>query len=135
MRYPGRIEPGQVKSDLVSNLDVAPTILDTAGLAFSEPVDGESLIPLAVGDNPEWRDSALSETHGHGEDVIGRLVVTERYKYIAYQTQMHELYDLEKDPYELNNLIDDPSHGDILEQMREKLLMQQEKTKDGAKVL
>ena len=130
MRYPGRIPTGQVSEALVSNIDCAPTLLDTAGLSFEELVDGESLLPLACGEASTWREDLMLETHGHMEEHIGRLVVTDRYKYTANAGQMDELYDLEKDPYELKNLIDDPSHRAVLKDMRSRLNSWRKRTSD-----
>ncbi|MFH1929200.1 MAG: sulfatase-like hydrolase/transferase [Chloroflexota bacterium] len=130
IRYPGRILPGQSCDRLVSLLDLAPTLLDAAGTRFANEVDGKSLLPLCTGEGEDWRDDLMCETHGHFEEHIGRLVVTERYKYVANQGQMDELYDLENDPYELDNLIDDPACESILSDMRARLLSWQQKTGD-----
>lgn len=130
VRWPGGVEPGQVSNRLVSNLDVAPTILDAAGLRFQDEVDGASLIPLCTGQDSEWREAVMCETHGHGEEHIGRLVVTERYKYVANRGQMDELYDLDEDPYEMVNLIDDSAHSDVLSEMRARLSEWQRRTQD-----
>jgi len=131
IRWPRQIAPGQESNCLVSNLDVAPTILDADGLSFHDEVDGTSLIPLCVGYTSEWRDDLMCETHGHQKDHIGRLLVTDRFKYIANQGQMDELYDLEKDPYELVNLIDDPAQEDVLSDMKATLADWQRKTHDS----
>ena len=134
VRWPGRIAPGQTSEQLVGLIDVAPTILDAAGTKFGNPVDGTSLVPICTSD-AGWRDDLMSETHGHGEDVQGRLLVTGRYKYIATRGQLHELYDLEEDPYEMSNLINDPAHKDTLEEMRRRLRTWQKQTNDEEKVI
>ena len=82
MRWPGEISSGQTLDALVSNIDLAPTLLDTAGTKFSNPVDGESLIPLMRDNTAPWREDLLCEINGHYDPVIGRMVVTERYKYV-----------------------------------------------------
>ena len=130
MRWPGHIEPGQVSPQLVSNLDMAPTILDAAGTGFSQPVDGRSLLPLALGRQGPWREELMCETHGHGNQHFGRLVVTERFKYIANRGQLDELYDLQSDPYEMENLIDDAGCSAVLEDMRRRLGRWQRETGD-----
>jgi len=131
IRWPGQIAPGQESDRLVSNLDLVPSILDVAGLSFHDEVDGASLIPLCTGQTSEWRADLMCETYGHRIDHIGRLVVTDRFKYIANMNQMDELYDLEKDPYELVNLIDDPAQGDVLSNMKARLWDWQRKTHDS----
>lgn len=130
IRWPEQIGPGQESNRLVGNLDVAPTILDTAGLSFQDKVDGASLIPLCMGQTSKWRADLMCETHGHHDNHFGRLVVTDRFKYIANQGQMDELYDLEKDPYEMVNLIDDPSQMDVLSDMKARLSDWMSKTQD-----
>jgi arylsulfatase A-like enzyme len=130
MRLPGRIPAGQTSDALVSNLDLPPTFLDAAGTAFAEEVDGASLLPLASGESDEWRDEVVSESHGHGEPVVGRLIVAGSLKYVANRGQMDELYDLEADPYELTNLIDDPTRAADLAGMRARLKAWQERTGD-----
>ena len=72
----------------------------------------------------------MCETYGHGENHIGRLVVTSRFKYVANRGQMDELYDLDNDPFEMANLIDDPARADTLAEMRSRLAAWQEATGD-----
>jgi len=134
-RWPGRIEPGQVSEQLVSLIDVGPTILDVAGTGFAHETDGTSLVPLVTGQTAEWRDDLMIETHGHGEPVVGRSIIAGPHKYTATRGQMHELCDLERDPYELTNLIDDPAHTDVLGDMRRRLRAWQERTGDAEDVL
>jgi len=134
VRWPGRIGSGQVSDKLVSLIDVAPTLLDVAESEFGNPVDGTSLVPLCTGD-AEWRDDLMGVTHGHGERIEGRMLATERYKYIATRGQMQELYDLDADPYELNNLIDDPAYGDVLNDLRQRLRAWQTRTGDTMDVI
>ena len=59
IRWPGRVAPGLACDRLVSNVDLAPTILDAAGLALARDVDGTSLLPLGSGPNAPWRDDLL----------------------------------------------------------------------------
>lgn len=130
VRMPGMIQPGQVSDALVSNIDLAPTFLDAAGLAFREPVDGTSLLPLAINPQTPWRTEVVSETHGHGEDALGRALVTDRYKYIFNDGDMDELYDLANDPYEMNNLIGSPDYRTVEEDLKMRLKAWQAKTGD-----
>lgn len=137
MRYPGVIAPGSESDHLVNQVDLPPTILDAAGLQFSQPVDGASLLPLVRGENAVWRDATITETfgHGYGEEINCRAVITGRYKFIANSGQLNELYDLQEDPYELNNLIDQPGYADVQAFLTEKLLAWQAESGDPHPVL
>ena len=135
IRFPGRIPPGQRSHHLVSNLDIAPTLLDAGGTSFGDAVHGSSLLPICAGENAEWRDDLMCETHGHGENHIGRLVITDRHKYVANKGQMDELYDLQGDPYEMRNLMDAPEYSDILSDLKARLLEWQHRTKDDQPVV
>ncbi|MFH1926670.1 MAG: sulfatase-like hydrolase/transferase [Chloroflexota bacterium] len=131
VRWPGHIQAPQVSDRLVSLIDIAPTILDMAGTSFEHQPGGRSLVPLLAGTASDWRSDLMCETHGHNEaGIVGRAVVTDRYKYVATRGQMHELYDLVRDPYELNNLIDDEAYKGVESNLRERLLAWQEMTRD-----
>ncbi|MCY4062568.1 MAG: sulfatase-like hydrolase/transferase [Chloroflexi bacterium] len=112
MRYPGHISAGQASDALVCGTDLAPTILDAAGTSFARTIDGESLLPLAAGSTAKSRSSLLVETYGHGFGTIelGRAIIRDQYKLIAWQNHDGEFYDLDADPYELTNLFHDPAH-------------------------
>lgn len=103
MRYPKMIREGTKSTAFVSNLDIGPTVLAAAGLAYPQPVDGRSLLDLFRADEP-WRDFIVCETHGHWKNHLGRALITPDYKFIFNENQLNELYDLKKDPWELNNL-------------------------------
>lgn len=123
LRFPGRMPAGIRCDDLVSGIDLAPTMLDAAGLAFSAPVDGRSLLPRAGGRAGTWREDLLAETSGHGWGnlVDARLVYAGRFKYIMNLGHSDELYDLEADPWELRNLAGDDACIGVVVDMRARL--------------
>ena len=133
MRHPQRIKVGQASDALVCGTDIAATILDAAGLAFEHPIDGESLLPIAVGSESSGRPSLLVESYGHGFGIIelGRAIIKDSYKLIAYQNHDGELYHLEDDPYELNNLYRHPAYQDVVNELQEELGMWLSKTGDS----
>ena len=111
VRYPGVISAGQKSEKLVSNIDLPLTFLDAAGISFSNAVHGKSFLPICANKDDEWRDDLMCETNGHMSIHIGRMVVTDRYKYIFNERDKDELYDLKEDPFELKNLIDDQKYA------------------------
>ncbi|TXT58960.1 MAG: Arylsulfatase A [Promethearchaeota archaeon] len=129
--YPEEIPPNQKNSSLVNSIDIAPTILDAAGLSFETPIDGRSLIPLMKNPDSTWRQDVMIETHGHVHLHLGRTVIKDNYKYTYNERFMDELYDLANDPYELNNLIEAEAYREILEEMKEILEKWREQTNDS----
>ena len=130
--YPDDIPMGEECDKLVSNLDLASTFLDAAGIPFNDSLDGQSLLALCSHEDIPWRDDLMCETHGHWTIThVGRMVVTSRYKYIWNDEDMDELYDLEKDPFELKNLVNNVDYEDILTDMKARLNIWRIKTGDN----
>lgn len=123
IRWPEGLEGGKCVHRLVSNMDVTATMLDAAGVAIPEEMHSRSLLPLC-GD-PEtaaWPDHVICEHHGHGDILLQRIIVHDRYKYVAALFDVDELYDLESDPYEMKNLIDVPEFAGIRDDLRGRLI-------------
>lgn len=109
IRYPGQIEAGQTSDDWVVNIDNAPTALDMVDLPVPDDMQGRSLKPLVQGNTPEdWRDSLYYHYYEFGGPhwVLPHYGIrTDRYKLIDYYTVNEwELFDLERDPDEMENL-------------------------------
>jgi arylsulfatase A-like enzyme len=115
----------------VSNMDATATMLGAAGVTVPANMHSRSLLPLA-GDpaGAAWPEQTVCEHHGHGDDLLLRIVVTERYKYVAAIFDGDELYDLREDPHELHNLVNSPAHADVCREMRQRLIDHIEKTDD-----
>jgi N-acetylglucosamine-6-sulfatase len=123
---PQLIRGGSETPRIALNIDIAPTLLEAAGARIPASVQGASLLPLLRGENPNWRRAMLYEyfweaAYPQTPTVFG--VRTERYKYMHYQGvfDLDELYDLEKDPHEMHNLIDDAASFEIRRGMRQRL--------------
>ncbi len=108
IRWPGTIAPGTRVEELVQNIDYGPTFLDIAGINPPEEMQGASYLPLLLGKiPPDWRKSVYYHYYDHGQHVVGRHegVRTKDHKLIHFYTDdVWELYDLQEDPYEVNNL-------------------------------
>lgn len=125
MRLPGAIPAGSKVDEIVLNVDLAPTLLDLAGVEPPAVMQGQSVLPLFRADKPVWRDSFLFT---YWRDLMPNLprmlsVRTKRYVYSTYPDvdDIDELYDLERDPYEMQNLAKSPEHADLLKKMQAKL--------------
>jgi arylsulfatase A-like enzyme len=107
---PGLIKPKSVVEQTVMNVDLAPTFLELAGIKKPAQMQGESFLPLLKGQNIPWRDRIFYEYYweqAFPQTPTTFAVRTDKYKYIAYNGvwDINELYDLENDPNEMNNLI------------------------------
>ena len=119
IRWPNSIDGGQRCNELISNMDVTATMLDAAGVSTPDYMDSRSLLPLCrEPDSAEWPDQLICEHNGHGDFIPQRILFHDRYKYVAALFDGDELYDLEADPYEMNNLINDPDMVDVRSEMR-----------------
>jgi N-acetylglucosamine-6-sulfatase len=128
VRYPKAVKAGTVRNEFALNLDLAPTLLELAGVAVPGTMQGRSLVPLLIGKRPAWRDSFLIEYYS--DKVFPRIsrmgykaVRNTRWKYIHYLELegMDELYDLKTDPYEMKNLINQPTAKPALVRMKQEL--------------
>ncbi len=130
--WPGIIEPEQVCKELVSNIDMPVTMLAAAGLEFSTPVHGLDLLPMLKGEKLSLRDGLFCETYGHGyaERILGRMYVKDEYKYVSFEGQMDELYNLKLDPYEMENLANKEQFAEIKSQMIRGLEKEQRRFND-----
>ena len=102
MRGPG-VPAGERRSQLVTNADLAPTILDAAEATPGRAQDGRSLLDLALDPGAQWGRELLIEG-GNNNGLTFRALRNYRWKYVQHANGELELYDLENDPDELNNV-------------------------------
>jgi arylsulfatase A-like enzyme len=124
IRYPQKVRPGLKPEALASNVDVAPTMLALAGSEIPVGLDGFSLVPALADPSQQIREDLLIEYYS--DEVFPRIqhmgyhaLRTHQYKYIRYTEldNMDELYDLQSDPYELDNLLPTRAPPELTESM------------------
>ena len=126
IRYPKEIKPGTKIDNMVQNLDFAPTFLDYAGVQVPEEMQGESFRKLVSGETDKFRDFVYYTYYEYPSiHMVKRHygIATDRYKlmHFYYDIDEWEMYDLEKDPQELNNIYNDPEYADVRKMLHEKL--------------
>ena len=127
IRYPGKIKPKTINEDIITNIDFAPTLLDIANIKIPTGVQGKSFLEnLTSKTSKKWRQSMYYHYYEypyyhHVQPHYG--IRTERYKLIHfyYDIDQWELYDLQSDPNELNNLIDNDKYADIIPNLKSEL--------------
>ena len=130
VRFPVRFDSGRRVTELVSMIDIAPTLLELGGVDVGSHVQGRSLMPLLTGRNARGRDAVLVEYYSHDHpmpwilDVDYRAVRTARHKLIHWvqYPDLDELYDLQDDPLEMNNLAGRKETGKLQAELRATLL-------------
>lgn len=136
MRYPKEIKPGTHIDELVQNLDFAPVLLDYAGLEIPGDMQGESFRKIVSGESSEWRDAVYYSYYEYPSvHMVKRHygIRTGRYKLIHfyYDVDEWEMYDLEKDPAEMNNVYADEQYSSVRADMHEHLAAIREKYGDS----
>ena len=129
IRYPAGIEAGQVSQQFVSNMDATATILDAARVDVPDYMHSRSLLPLCQDADAPWSEELVCEHNGHGGPVFPmRMLLHDRFKYVFSLHDQSELYDMEADPWEMNNLEADPAYAEVRRDMRQRLLRHFEAT-------
>ena len=125
MRYPKMARAGQTVSEMVLNADIAPTFLDLAGVRVPTQMQGKSLVPLLKGKNEGWRESFLYTYWPDLIYFIPRITAIRTDRYLYSKTpdinDIDELYDEQNDPYELNNLAENPNFAGLKSKLSKEL--------------
>ena len=127
IKYPSFIKPGTINKDIITNIDFAPTILNMLGLQAPKSVQGESFLSNLIDrKNKNWRQSMYYHYYEypfyhHVQPHYG--IRNERYKLIHFYYDMDqwELYDLKKDPNELNNIYVSKKESKLVSKLKSEL--------------
>ena len=137
IRWPNKVTPGTTSEEMVQNLDFAQTFLEAAQIQAPEDMQGESLIPLLLGNEGSWNRDAVYYHYYEYPSVhmVKRHygIVTKEYKlaHFYYDVDEWELYDRKKDPLELNNVYNDSAYTEIVLDLKNKLTALRMKYKDS----
>lgn len=140
VRWPGVVAAGTQNADLAMNLDFAETFLEAAGAPIPADMQGRSLVPLLAGKTPnDWRKSVyyhyyeFPQPH-HVQPHYG--VRTGRYKLIHfYKYNEWELFDLEKDPHEMQSVYEDQAYRPVVEELKDELARLRMQYKDDGLIV
>ena len=136
MRLPDGFSRRGDITELVQNIDYAPTFLELAGAAVPDDIQGLSLVPLLKGEHPDdWRTALYYHFYEYpAEHMVKRHygIRTDRYKLIHFYNDIDEweLYDMQNDPHELDNLYGKEGYDDLTAELKSRLLSLQEQYGD-----
>ncbi|HEX3655574.1 MAG TPA: sulfatase-like hydrolase/transferase [Pirellulales bacterium] len=130
IRWPGHLPEGQTQDAMVLNVDIAPTLLDLAGLTPPPTMQGRSWRPLLAGQSSDWRHAFFYEYFREGRFGAPTVfaVRTDVAKLVKYpgHPEWTEMFDLAMDPYETKNLFDDPSAAALRAKLEAEYARQQQ---------
>ncbi len=125
LRYPRRVKGGQRKETLFSHVDIAPTLLALCGITVPPEMQGTDLSAVILEGSDGGPFSAFFQIFGpyHAGGVLNawRAIRTDRYLYARTESQPWLLHDLENDPYEMNNLVNNRGASSLQQEMESRL--------------
>lgn len=127
VKYPKKVKAGSVNENIITNIDFAPTLLDLANINTREPMQGNSFKPILFGKTPaDWQKSMYYHYYEfpywhHVQPHYG--IRTEKYTlaHFYHNIDVWELYDLEKDPKQMNNIINDAQYTNVVTKLKDEL--------------
>ena len=144
MKYPGKIQPGSTIDQMIVNIDFAPTLIDYAGIEVPSDIQGKSFKGLLSNkrQNTDWRKAMYYHYYEYPEPhrVAPHVGIrTERYKLIRFYGAISkwEFYDLQNDPHEMKNIINEPSSQSLIIDLKNQLMQLAAYYKDdeGVKII
>ncbi|MFG6686064.1 sulfatase [Mariniflexile sp. HNIBRBA6329] len=127
VKYPKFVKPGSVNEDIITNIDFAPTLLDLANIKTEHKMQGESFKRNLIGyTSKNWQKGMYYHYYEfpywhHVQPHYG--IRTQKYTlaHFYYNIDVWELYDLEKDPQQMNNIINDPQYASVVSNLKAEL--------------
>jgi len=127
VKYPKVVKPGSINQDIITNIDFAPTLLELAGIRTDEKMQGDSFVSILQGNTPKnWQQSMYYHYYEfpywhHVQPHYG--IRNQKYTLVHFyhNIDVWELYDLEKDPDQLYNVINDPQYTNVINQLKSEL--------------
>ncbi|QOD61966.1 sulfatase [Polaribacter haliotis] len=124
VRYPKKVKAKTVNEDVITNIDFAPTLLDLADINTEEQMQGNSFKPMLLGETPKnWEQEMYYHYYEfpywhHVQPHYG--IRTQKYTlaHFYYNIDVWELYDLEKDPKQMHNIILDPQYTNVVANLK-----------------
>jgi arylsulfatase A-like enzyme len=123
LRYPRKVQAGQRRDWIVSSVDVMPTLLGFCGIPIPPQVQGIDYSATFAGESDSERDAAFlfNVNNGSGPGPDWRGIRTKQWSYAYHFAGDWIMYDLKNDPYQLNNLIDNPKYATKKKELRQQL--------------
>ena len=130
-------EKGKTVDYPASHIDIAPTVLEYMGVPIPKCLEGKSMLPQIRDTSVRINDTVYTEFTRYEADHDGfgglqmmRAAMTKRYKLVINLLDRDEFYDMETDPYEVRNLIEDPSYEEVRDRLHDRLLDHMNRTRD-----
>jgi len=131
IRWPGHFRAGATCDELVTHMDILPTLAEAAGVEIPGEIDGRSLTPLLTGRRADWREHVVVTHHGNNYGLCTmRAAITRRYKYVYWPYDEPELYDRDADPWEMRNLAGEPALAGVVDELHAVLVEHRRRTGD-----
>lgn len=137
VRWPGNTPKGIVSDNPISLISVTPTIMEAAGIKIPDVIEGKSILRIIENPNLKQEEPVFMEFGRFEVDHDGfgafqplRAIFDGKYKLSINLMSTDELYDIENDPYEINNLINDPQYVQIRNMLHDKILEHMNDTRD-----
>ena len=146
VRYPKKFKPGSINDDMISNADIAPTLLEMANLPIPEHMPGKSFLKNLKGQTPQdWPDAVYYHYWQHilHRDVAAHYGIRTRNRKLIFYYGLPlgltsydatepewEMFDLEKDPNEMKNVVDSPEYAEDVALLKSKIYQYQKRYED-----